>query len=112
MGTVSPSTVRRWLAGDAIRPWRYRSWIFPRDPDFAAKAGRVLDLYQRIWDGRELAGDEYVISADEKSSSCRRCPAAIPACRQRLAGRAGWSLSTSEAAPSPTSALTTCTMPG
>jgi len=37
--------VRRWLHADAIKPWRYRSWIFPRDPDFATKAARVLDLY-------------------------------------------------------------------
>jgi transposase len=65
--SVSRSTVRRWLDADAIRPWRYRSWIFPRDPDFAVKAGRVLDLYRRIWDGQELADDEYVISTDEKS---------------------------------------------
>jgi transposase len=65
--SVSPSTVRRWLAEDAIKPWQYRSWIFPRDPDFAAKAGRVLDLYDRLWDGRPLQDDEYVISADEKS---------------------------------------------
>ena len=28
--SVSASTVRRWLAEDAIQPWRYRSWIFPR----------------------------------------------------------------------------------
>jgi transposase len=64
---VSASTVRRWLAADAIKPWQHRSWIFPRDPDFAAKAARVLDLYQRIWCGIELGDDEYVISADEKS---------------------------------------------
>jgi transposase len=64
---VSASTVRRWLTGDAIKPWRCRSWIFPRDPDFAVKAARVLDLYDRIWDGRALREDEYVISADEKS---------------------------------------------
>ncbi len=64
---VSASTVRRWLAEDAIKPWQYRSWIFPRDPDFAAKAGRVLDLYDRRWNGRPLSDDEYVISADEKS---------------------------------------------
>ena len=64
---VSWSTVRRWLDADAIRPWRYRSWIFPRDPDFAAKAGRVLDLYQRVWDGAELGDEEYVLSTDEKS---------------------------------------------
>ena len=62
----SPSTVRRWLAGDAIRPWQHRSWIFPRDPHFAVKASRVLDLYQREWEGQPLGEDEYVISADEK----------------------------------------------
>lgn len=64
---VSPSTIGRWLAADAIKPWQHRSWIFPRDPDFAAKAARVLDLYQRLWNGVELGADEYVISADEKS---------------------------------------------
>ena len=64
---VSVSTVGRWLAADAIKPWQHRCWIFPRDPDFAAKAGRVLDLYQRRWEGIDLAEDEYVISADEKS---------------------------------------------
>jgi hypothetical protein len=31
--SVSRSTVQRWLDADAIWPWRYRSWIFPRDPD-------------------------------------------------------------------------------
>jgi len=41
---ISGTTVWRWLSQDAIRPWQHRSWIFPRDPDFAAKAGRVLDL--------------------------------------------------------------------
>jgi transposase len=64
---VSASTVGRWLAADAIRPWRHRSWIFPRDPDFAGKAARVLDLYDRTWHGQPLGGDEYVLSADEKS---------------------------------------------
>ncbi len=64
---ISPATVRRWLTTDAIKPWQHRSWIFPRDPDFATKAGRVLDLYDRRWQGVELGADEYVISADEKS---------------------------------------------
>jgi hypothetical protein len=64
--SVSASTVRRWLDGDAIRPWRYRSCIFPCDPDFEVRAGRVPNLYQRIWDGCELGEDEYVISSDEK----------------------------------------------
>lgn len=65
--TLSGSTVRRWLDSDAIKPWQHRSWIFPRDPDFAAKAERVLELYDRRWQGRRLRPDEYVISADEKS---------------------------------------------
>ena len=65
--SISASTVRRWLAADAIKPWQHRSWIFPRDPDFATKAARVLDLYARAWQGRELDENEYVISADEKS---------------------------------------------
>src|SRR2546427_3463305 len=38
-----------------------------RDPAFAEKAGRVLDLYQRRLEGRRLRPDEYVICADEKS---------------------------------------------
>ena len=47
MATVSASTVRRWLAKEALQPWRQQCWIFPRDPDFEAKAGRVLVLYNR-----------------------------------------------------------------
>jgi hypothetical protein len=66
--TISDSTIWRWLHEDAIRPWRYRSWIFPRDPQFAEKAGRILDLYERVWDGHALRDDEFVLSADEKTS--------------------------------------------
>ncbi len=79
--TISPSTVGRWLAADAIKPWQHRSWIFPRDPDFAAKAARVLDLYQRRWEGVELGEDDYVISADEKSQlqALRRRHHGLPA---------------------------------
>lgn len=68
VASVSGSTIWRWLSADAIKPWRVRSWIFPRDPAFAAKAGRVLDLYARTWDGQPLGQDDYVISADEKTS--------------------------------------------
>jgi transposase len=63
---VSASTIGRWLADDALKPWQHRSWISPRDPYFALKAGRVLDLYERIWEGHELDDDEFVLSADEK----------------------------------------------
>ena len=65
---ISDTTVWRWLHEDAIRPWQHRCWIFPRDPDFAVKAGRILDLYAREWKGRRLKDDEFVLSADEKTS--------------------------------------------
>ena len=65
---ISGSTVWRWLHAEAIKPWQYRSWIFPRDPNFEQKAGRVLDLYHGVWDGIPLEANEYVISADEKTS--------------------------------------------
>ena len=70
---ISASTVRRILAADTLKPWQYRSWLFIRDPDFAAKATRVLDLYARVWDGRPLGEQEYVISSDEKTSIQARC---------------------------------------
>ena len=62
----------RWLSADAIRPWNYRSWIFPRDPDFAAKAGRILDLYGGRWEGELLHPGDYVVCADEKPSTQAR----------------------------------------
>lgn len=68
VGSISGATVWRWLSADAIRPWCYRSWIWPRDPMFAEKAGRVLDLYHRSWQGRPLGSEDYVISMDEKTS--------------------------------------------
>lgn len=78
---ISSSTVRRWLHADAIKPWRYRSWILPRAADFAEKAARVLDLYARVVDGVPLGPDDYVISADEKSQlqALRRCHPGRPA---------------------------------
>jgi hypothetical protein len=68
VASISETTVWRWLSEDAIRPWTQRSWIFPRAPHFGPKAARVLDLYAGEWDGRPLRRDEFVISADEKTS--------------------------------------------
>ncbi len=45
--SISAATVHRWLSEDALKPWQYQSWINICDPDFAAKAQRVLDLYDR-----------------------------------------------------------------
>lgn len=85
---ISGATLWRWLSADAIKPWRHHSWIFPRDPAFAEKAGRVLDLYHHTWwDGAPLGADDYVLSADEKTSiqaRRRRHPSTPPAPRHPM----------------------------
>ena len=68
VASIGETTIWRWLSQDAIRPWTHRSWIFPRDPDFAQKASQVLDLYEGIWEGRPLGQNDFVICADEKTS--------------------------------------------
>ena len=70
---ASASTIGRWLAGDALKPWQHRSWISVRDPEFSVKAARVLDLYAGFWDGAPLGSNDYVICADEKTSIQARC---------------------------------------
>jgi len=81
VASISGTTIWQWLSEDAIRPWRHRSWIFPRAPDFAAIAGRVLDLYARKFEGQPLMTGEYVISSDEKTSiqARIRCHPTAPA---------------------------------
>lgn len=80
VASIGATTVWRWLCEDAIRPWSQRSWIFPRDPAFAEKAGRVLDLYEGVWQGAPLAPEDCVISADEKTGiqARRRLHATLP----------------------------------
>ena len=68
VASVGETTIWRWLSEDAIKPWNHRSWVFPRDPEFEAKAGRILDLYEGAWEGCALGPDEWVICADEKTS--------------------------------------------
>jgi hypothetical protein len=31
-------------ATEALKPWQYKDWSFPREPHFAAQAGPLLDL--------------------------------------------------------------------
>jgi hypothetical protein len=80
---ISDVTVWRWLSQDAIKPWQHRSWIFPRDPRFAERAGPILDLYQGRWQGELLHPGDYVVCADEKPSiqARRRIAATRPARR-------------------------------
>ena len=65
---ISRSTVWRILDTDAIKPWRYKYWIFPRDPHFVEKAGPILDLYAGMWQGQPLGPKDHLLSADEKTS--------------------------------------------
>jgi transposase len=63
---ISPSTIRRWLHQDKIKPWRYHSWQRSTDPQFVEKATPVLDLYEQA---QVLASQrEAVCCVDEKTS--------------------------------------------
>jgi hypothetical protein len=84
---ASASTIWRWPAEDAIKPWQVRSWIFRRDPEFQEKAGRVLDLYARRFGGKLLHPGEFVISAEERSR-LQALGAAARRCRRARAGGA------------------------
>ena len=80
LATLSQATLGRMLQQNALKPWQYRYWLFPRDPDFVTKACVVLDLYAGFWQGQRLGPDEYVLSADEKSIQVlARChPSLLP----------------------------------
>ena len=65
---VSVSSLLRILAGNPVKPWQYQSWIFPRDPDFEAKASVILDLYQGFYGGEPLRPGDRIPSFDAKPS--------------------------------------------
>ena len=77
--SMSVRTIQRMLAEDALKPWRYRSWIHPRDPNFREKAAVILGLYEGFWQGRRLGEGDLVVCADEKPSiQARRCDVVPP----------------------------------
>jgi hypothetical protein len=79
---ISRSTVWRILDEDAIKPWQYEHWIFPRAADFFEKAAVVLDLYEGYWQGERVDPFDRIISSDEKTSiqaRIRRHPSLGPA---------------------------------
>lgn len=65
---ISLRTVQRMLARHHLKPWRYVSWMHPRDPKFIEKTRIILDLYAGFWEGRRLGRRDQIISADEKTS--------------------------------------------
>jgi len=80
-GQISVSSVLRILAEHPIKPWQYQSWIYPRDPDFAAKATVILDLYQGFYQGKRLRPGDRILSVDAKPSiqARGRCHQTSPA---------------------------------
>jgi DDE superfamily endonuclease len=85
VASVCGTTIWRWLSADAIKPWRVRSWIFPRGQAFAAKAGKVPDRYARTWEGEPAGEQDHVVSADAKTSIQARIRrhASLPAAPRR-----------------------------
>jgi len=85
--SISRSSVWRILNDDAIRPWRYKYWIFPRDSRFAEKADPILELYEGFWKGKPLNAGDYILSADEKTSiqARLRCHHSLPPAPGRAA---------------------------
>jgi hypothetical protein len=85
---LSHSSLARFLRQDALKPWQYRYWLFPRDPEFVSRACVVLDLYAGFWEGQRLGPDEYVLSADEKTiqvlARCHPSLPTVPGCQQRI----------------------------
>jgi transposase len=65
---ISVTSLLRILAENPVRPWQYQSWIYPRDPDFAAKAAVILDLYQGFYQGKPLGPGDRILSFDAKPS--------------------------------------------
>ena len=88
LATLSHASLGRILKQNVLKPWQYRYWLFPRDPDFVTKACVVLDLYAGFWQGQRLGPDEYVLSADEKSiqvlARCHSSLLASPGHQQRV----------------------------
>jgi transposase len=83
---ISASSLLRILAEHPIKPWRYQSWISPRDPDFAAKATVILDLYQGYYQGEPLGPGDRLLSFDAKPSiqARERASPVVPAAPGRV----------------------------
>lgn len=64
--SISVRTVQRMLKAEKLKPWRFRSWITPKNlPDFFLRASDILDLYAHA---KTMEFNEVVFSIDEKTS--------------------------------------------
>ena len=103
-GPISASSTLRILAAHPVRPWQYRSWIYPRAPDFEAKANVILDLYQGFYGGKPLRPGDRLLSTPS-----RRSRPAAAATRPPPASPYVSSTNTSATARSPCWPGSTCT---
>ncbi len=78
---MSASSVLRILAEHPVKPWQYQSWIYPRDPDFEARARIIVDLYQGCYQGEPLGPGDRILSFDAKPqiNARRRLHPTLPA---------------------------------
>ena len=75
---ASASTIGRWLAGDALKPWQHRSWISVATPPSPPRPPACSTVCRDL--GRQpLGSNDYVICADEKTS-IQAAAAATPPC--------------------------------
>ena len=88
VATVAAITVWRWLREGAIRPWSYRSWMFPREAKFAEKAGPGP---VRGPVGGAAAGARRCRGVRMRGRRSGPARARIPVNLPRLAGKASWS---------------------
>ena len=100
---IAAVTIWRWLHEDAIRPWNYRSWIFPRDPQFARRPAGSSTSTRAA--GRENCWTRATSwCAVMRSRRSRRARGCIPASPRSPAVTGSWSsTSTSARARSATS---------
>ena len=78
---MSAPSVLRILAEHPVKPWQYQSWIYPRDPDFEARAKVIVDLYQGFYQGEPLGPGDRIVSFDAKPqiNARRRLHPTLPA---------------------------------
>lgn len=99
--SISASTIRRVLAEDPIKPWQHRSWSSPRDPDFAAKAARVLACTPAAGTGSRCPRTTWW-SARTRRPASKPGVAAIPPCHRARPERCGSNTTTAGAVRWPT----------
>jgi transposase len=97
---ASASTIARWLAEDAIEPWRYRSWIFPTDPDFLEKTGARSTSPRAVGRGSSCTRVSST-SAPTRSPRSRPGGGSTRRCLPAQAGASGSSTPTSGRGRSP-----------